>query len=202
MVGTAGNTETATLKGRLQLDYKDEPYRQSLRLETLRTESADQVTGRRDALQSKTEYQFSPRTYSFGLLSYQDDRFSGFDYQVSVAGGIGWQAVESERVTLKLEIGVGLRRNRLQDDTVDDENVLRPAAELVWRISPNSTFTENITSEIGDELALSTVESALKVVINHRVALKLTHKLRHNSKPPAGRVKTDHETAVTLVYSF
>ena len=47
--------------------------------------------------------------FAFGALAYQDDRFSGFQYQASASGGLGYRFFNSDTTKLSVQAGVGYR---------------------------------------------------------------------------------------------
>lgn len=202
MVTTSGNTNTRSVNGKARLHYLRGPWRHEGRLEGMRTSDHAGVTAERYLAAAKSDYHFRPSDYVFATVRYEEDRFSGYDYQVSEAVGYGHRLVERERLRLDLEIGVGGRHSRETGGRTRDEVIARGAGKLAWDISPNSRFTEEVLVESGDSNSYTEAVSALKVMINSRFALKLSLIVKHNSQVPDGVEHTDTLSAVTLVYDF
>lgn len=202
MVTTSGNTYTRSVNGKGRLRYLRGPWRHEGRLEGLRTSDSAGVTAERYLASAKSDYRFRPTDYVFATVRYEEDRFSGYDYQVSEAVGYGHRLVDRARLKLDLEIGVGGRHSRETGGRTRDEAIARGAGKLAWDVSPNSRFTEEVLVESGDSNTYTEVVSALKVMINSRFALKLSLIIKHNSQVPAGVEHTDTLSAVTLVYDF
>src|SRR5262249_41061577 len=69
----------------------------------------------------QVDYKFTEKAFWFGKLEYQDDRYSGFQYQASAATGLGRIFLQSDTNKLTAQLGVGIRRLRpeqlIRDDT-------------------------------------------------------------------------------------
>ncbi|MEW6645575.1 MAG: DUF481 domain-containing protein [Pseudomonadota bacterium] len=202
MVTTSGNTDTRSINAKARLRYLTETWRHEGRLEGLRTSDGDTITAERYLASGKSDYRFTPADYLFVTVRYEDDRFSGYDYQFSEAVGYGRRVVKTESVELDLEIGAGGRHSRESGQAREDEAIVRGAAKLGWAVSPTSRFTEELLVESGESNTYTESVSALSVRINSRFALKLSLTVKHNSDVPAGVEKTDTLSAVTLVYDF
>ncbi len=202
MVTTSGNTNTRSVNAKVRLRYLSGPWRNEGRLEGLRISDGDTVTSERYLASGKSDYRFSPADYVFVTVRYEDDHFSGYDYQLSEAVGYGRRLVDAARVKLDLEIGAGGRHSRETGGRQRDEGILRGAARLGWDISPTARFTEELLVESGESNTYTESISALRVRINSQFALKLSLTVKHNSDVPAGVEHTDSVSAITLVYDF
>jgi len=201
-VMTSGNTETqsATLKSKAVNERAK--WRHSAELDALNTEDHDVTTAERYLLAGQTNYKFRPRHYIFGLVSYEDDRFSGFDWRASEVVGYGYRAIERADLTLDLEVGPGARQSMPDVGDRKSEGMVRLAGNLDWKVSETTNFTEVLTSEIGEDVTISKSVTGLKTQINNTLSMKLAYTVKHTSEVPAGIEKVDRETAVMLVYGF
>lgn len=136
------------------------------------------------------------------MINYEDDKFSGYDYRVSEALGYGRRVIDEPTLMLSLEIGPGARQSKLETGGSDNEMTARGAAKLEWKIAETSTFTEDLTTDVGEDVTVTKSITALRAQINGSLATKITYTIKNTSDVPVGVRKTDTETAVTLVYSF
>ena len=136
------------------------------------------------------------------MLSYEDDHFSGYDYQFSETIGYGFNAIKNDSLNLDLEAGVGARQSKLDLGDSSSEGTLKGAANFDWKISESATFTQTLSVEAGEEITISRSVTALKLQIVGSLAAKLSYNVKHTSDVPPGFDKTDTESIVTLVYSF
>ncbi len=202
IVTTSGNTNTRSVNARAKLRYLADPWRHELRAEGLRTSDGSTITAERYLVSGKSDYHFRPHDYLFGTVRYEDDRFSGYDYQFSEALGYGHRALDGPGLTLDLEIGAGGRHSREQGGRRRDVGIVRGGARLGWDISPTARFTEELLVESGSDNTYSESVSALKVKINGNFAMKLSLTVKNNSAVPPGIRHTDTLSAVTLAYDF
>lgn len=201
-VKTSGNTETQTLNAKAKVEAHYSKWRQTLQLEALNSSDKDVTTAERYLASLKTDYRFSKLDYAFGLLNYENDRFSGYDFRTSVTVGYGRRVIDTEPLWLELEGGPGWRYSKPNDDDGQDEAVLRLAGNLGWQLSQSALFEQDLSTEIGEDVTISRSVSALSLQIIGSLAMKLAYSYRYTSEVPVGIEKQDTETSVTLVYKL
>lgn len=212
---TSGNTETETFKAKLNLARDVEQWRHKGVVDYYRSEQQDQstgntiLTGDRTFLSAQSNYKFSPdsRSSLFVFGSYEEDKFSGYEYQGTFAVGYGARYRYSESLYADYEVGPGYSVNKPIVGGVPQEQessaILRVAGNLVWDISKNSKFNALASSEVGEQNTKTRAEVSISANVNSSLALKFSVAGSHNSYlEDAAKEKLDTETAVTLVYSF
>ncbi|WP_233340138.1 DUF481 domain-containing protein [Pseudidiomarina indica] len=212
---TSGNTETETFKAKLNLARDFENWRHKGVVDYYRSEQKDQVnggtilTGDKIFLSGQSNYKFSPdsRSSLFIFGSYEEDKFTAYEYQGTFAVGYGARYRYSEKIYTDYEVGPGYSLNRPIVGGVSQEQetsfILRLAGNLVWDISENSKFNALASTEVGEENTKTRAEASISANINSSLALKFTVSGTHNSYlEDVTKEKLDTETAVTLVYSF
>jgi putative salt-induced outer membrane protein len=201
-VNTSGNTETQTLNTKAKVEASYGQWRQTLKLEALNSSDKKVTTAERYLAFLKSDYRFSKRDYAFGLINYDNDRFSGYDYRTSLTVGYGRRVIDGELLWLEFEGGPGVRYSKVSEGETEDEAVLRLAGDLGWQISKSSLFEQELSTEIGEDATISRSVSALSTQIIGSLAMKLSYTYRYVSKVPEGVQKKDAETSVNLVYKF
>lgn len=202
LLATRGNTNTDTLNARLVVDYLTGKWIHQLKLETIKAEDNGNLTADRDSAVFRSKYQLSLRSYLFGSLRYEDDPFAGYDSRTTEVAGYGYKIINRETLKWDIESGLGARQTDRTDNTQTDEFIVRLATTVDWKASENTTLTQELFVEKGDENTLTESTTGLKVKINSALALKLSFKVKDNSQVPVDKKHTDAETAVTLVYDF
>ncbi len=203
LVSTTGNTETQTISGKAKVEHTRGEWHHTAAVETLSTESNDTTTAERFLVTGKTDYKVSERSYAFGRLSYEDDRFSGFEYQATGALGMGYKVITQDTLSLDVEAGPGMRQSKVDNaNDTDTETTLYLSGLLDWKLSETSDFTQELTSEIGEDITITKSITGLKSQVAGNLAMKITYTVKNTSEVPVGVEETDTETAVTLVYSF
>lgn len=177
-------------------------WRHNLALEALNSEEDDDTIAERYLATWQSDYKFSEHEYLFGRVAYEDDKFSGYEYRVTETVGYGRRVLDRSNMTLDLEAGPGARQSKLEDGNTENEFVTRLAARYAWQISEHAKFTEDLSSDIGKDAAITKSVTGLQAKINGNLAMKVTFTVENTSDVPDGVDKTDTETAVTLVYGF
>jgi putative salt-induced outer membrane protein len=206
-IRTTGNTEnqTTTLKG--DIVYEVEKWRHTGHAEGYGQEAKDDkgdsvVSAERYELSGKSDYKFTELDYIYGIIKLEKDRFSGFDYNHIVSAGYGRKVIKQDNMELDLEIGPGERFFKIENGASDEEAVLRLAANYWWKISDTSIFTQELNTDIGEEITSTESITGIQASINSTLALKFTYTIRHKSKVPDDKVKKDTEAAMTLVFTY
>jgi putative salt-induced outer membrane protein len=150
----------------------------------------------------KGQRDISATSYLFASGDWRQDRFSGYDKQVSEALGYGRRLIDTQRHTLALEGGAGAKQSDLIDGTELDETIVRGGFDYLLRLTENSEFNQKILIEQGDENRYTESTSALKARIVGNLAIVLSYVIRNNSDVPVGIEKTDRFTAISLEYGF
>lgn len=211
-LSTSGNTETRTANAKLNIIYESESWEHQFHAEGVYASEKssdtgkDQATAQKYRLSGQTNYKFDDKNSVFGLVTYEDDRFSGYKYQLSFATGYSRQIIKNDTIDLSAELGPGYRINKLEDDSTSDideaEIVGHAAGFFAWKLSKTATFTQTISVDTGSQSTITRSVTALTSRINGHLAMKTSYTVKNTSKVPEGTDKTDTETALTLVFSF
>jgi putative salt-induced outer membrane protein YdiY len=200
---TSGNSEETSINSRLAGKYEGAVWRNTASFRSAYSEGKDETTAEKYRVEAEGNYKFLRG-------SYDDDRFSGYEYQSSVTSGYGnrvWNT--GERSFLDLSIGAGYRYNRLDVANEDgerneDEVIGRLAAQLDYALSENALFRQKLSTEVGvDEgESISESETAIQASLAGNLSMKAAYRVKHVSDAPADSEKTDTETSITLLYGF
>lgn len=214
-VAVTGNQDTESLNARLALQYEREKWRHQGFVSTVTSSSEEsdgaggviETDAEKITAQLKSDYKYSERAYAFGILDYDDTKDSGFEYQASLAFGMGYSFIKDDTHTLDGELGVGSRVSKTEaTDTVpsdsNTETISRLAGIYKYKISENSEFEQKLSTEIGDDNTISKSYSGLSANVMENLALKMSYQLKHQSDVPPGNEKTETITSFTVVYSF
>jgi putative salt-induced outer membrane protein len=201
-VNRSGNTEETNVKLRGEAVRTGELYKTTYQIDFANSSQDDVRTAERLYGVFQLDRSLSDISSIFGRLAYEDDRFSGYDYQVDVTGGYSRDFIKSEIHLLSGSLGVGYRQSELETGDSEDEVIISLAADYEWKFSENATFKQALRTQIGDFQTVSRSDTTLTADVLDDLALKLGLYIRHTSEVPAGRDKTDTETAVTMLYKF
>jgi putative salt-induced outer membrane protein len=213
---SSGNSEGKSANAAIDMAYLDDPWKHAFHLGGLYGESAGIVSAERWDTSWQTNYNFTANLYTFGLLTYQHDLFSGFDYQASASTGLGYKIIATPTTQLDAQVGVGYQV--LRPENIDRSNpngsvtrMLLPtesgvaetaAINYSQALTKTTTLTDKlaVTSSSADTLVTNALAVAVK--ISTKLALSAGYSLQDNSKPPAGLKHVDTLETLNLVYSF
>jgi putative salt-induced outer membrane protein len=202
IVSTGGNTQTQTINAKGKAVNERDKWKHELTLEALNSQDSKVTTAERYSASGKSNYKLSLLDYVFGLVAYEDDRFSGYSWRASEVLGYGRHVINNQTLQLDLEAGPGARQSKLDNGTDENEGLIRVFGALGWQLSKSAKFSEELGADFGDKATIAKSVTALKSQVNGNLAMKISHTVRYVSKVPAGIEKMDRETSVALVYSY
>jgi len=215
-VMSRGNSDTDSANVKVDVNLVRNDWKHSLSLDGLLGRSGGITSAERWGARLQSSYQINVHLFSFAALSYQDDRFSGFKYQASGSGGLGYKFLDSDTTKLAAQLGVGYRSLRpellIKDDNgaVIDRIAQSTQTEVVgtagidfWhQFNASTKITDKMNAESGSRNTSIRNDLALEVKMNKKLALAVGFGVVENTNPPAGLKQTDTVTTLNLVYAF
>ncbi len=228
MIMTSGNTESSATVGKLDVKQDFKKWKNNYIVQAFYKEDdvTINVNGEEIKETQTTADKFFASVQSdfkldnehkgiFAYVSYEDDKFSGFDYQATVAVGYSDRLFENEKSWLDYSIGPGLAIARTEESIDDNDQIIpsektetfavRISGAYQYNFTDHAKFTQKISSDVAGESDKNTKtksETGLTATINGSMALKLSYVIQHNTQPPFDKDKTDTTTAVTLVFTY
>jgi len=209
-----GNTTSEVLNLGLEFEKVHNNWKHKATLGAIESKSNGDQNTKSYGANWRTEYSFSERTFSFGEISYLDDKFDTFEKIYNVAVGAGYKVIMREHQTWDLSAGTGYRETKRElaegevlavGEELSDLDISSIAylltSDYKHQLTESTSF-ENLTkSVIAKDDTYSTNVTSLSVSINASLALKIKHDIRHHSDPASGK-SVDRITSVNVVYSF
>ena len=194
---TNGNSETQNTNGKLSISRETDKWKESGSIEALGSSNTDSETGiesttsEKYSATAKADYKLSEDNFLFVTADYNDDRFSGFEFQSTLSAGYGRNLFENEKQKLSAEFGPGIRYFKLSPvlgirTPSDDESLVHAAAYYIYTINEQAALSQDIIVDTGDDVTISESITALKTQIAGRLAMKAAFKVRNTSEVPAG----------------
>ena len=214
LVVAAGNTNTSTMTAKINSSQELKLWSYQIIGDMLYKRSTTEIDGKDvDAtsaqkmfLSTQVDYKLNdPSNRIFVYAEYEDKRFSGFDYQASVAAGWSSRLWRDDISELKYSIGPGYAVSKYEPDkNLPDSQglIVRAAFEYKHHFSQQATFRQFVSAEAATDATKTKSETSLSTKINGSLAMKLTFIMSHDSSIGEERKELDTETAVTLVYQF
>lgn len=201
-IKTSGNTDTETLNAKFKGETAYNKWTHFLELIALKSVANDVRSAEKYRIELQSDYDLGERMYAFGNANWENDNFSGLNYQAAVASGLGYKVIKNDEMKLNLELAPGYRITEDENNNTDEDAIIRLAETFSWDISETSTFDQYIKVDAGDSNTKSRLGAALTSKIAGDLSMKVSYDITHNSEVAADKNKTDRETAITLVYKL
>jgi putative salt-induced outer membrane protein len=216
-VMSRGNSDTDAANAKIDLFLLTPNWKHQFTLEGLYGRSAEVTSAERWDLRLQSDYTITAKLFTFGALAYQDDRFSGFQYQASASGGLGYKFFDSEATKLSAQLGVGYRVLRpeilVKDDNSgevidripqerESEVVGTAGIDFMHQFNASTRLTNKLIAESGSSNTSIKNDLALEVKMSKKLALAVGYSVLHNTKPAADVKRTDTITTLNVVYAF
>lgn len=215
-VSSHGNTDAQTANAKIEAIWNVDSWKHDLQLAGLYGKSNDIVSAEMLDAQWQSNYNITNRLFAFGNLHYDDDKFSGFQYQETLSAGIGYSIVKLKDATLDAQVGAGYRRLRpetiIKDDSgevisrtpLDSESGVVVTANIkgMYAFNDSTKLTDVVQVESGSDNTLLQNDLGLQVNMTKSLAITVGYEVRHNSSPPVPLGKTDSLITFNLAYAF
>jgi putative salt-induced outer membrane protein len=216
-VMSRGNSDTDAANAKIDVFLLTPQWKHAFTLEGLFGRSAQVTSAERWDLRLQSDYTITTALFAFGALAYEDDRFSGFQYQASASGGLGYKLFDSNTTKLSAQLGVGYRVLRpetlLRDDNsgaVTGRIPLDRQSEVVGTAGIDFMHQFNSSTKLLDKLIVEAGSSntsikndlALEVKMSKQLALAVGYSVLHNTAPADNVKRTDTITTMNVVYAF
>ena len=161
------------------------------------------LTQKRWGAAYQLDYNFSPRSYAYGRIAYEEDEFSGFDYRLFVGAGLGHFFYKSDPFTWKIEGGPGFRYSPIDlTRETEQEFAAYGSSELDWLIRDGLVFEQDVNSTWTSSTTTIQSVTALTTKLLDGLSTSIAFEFRYETDPPAGRDNADKIARASLVYGF
>ena len=211
---TTGNSETVSARTGINVEQDftqwrteyvvDAQYQRS-QFEDENGEKQRETTEQQVFLSYQGNYKLTEQNKSFFILGkFDDDRFSGYKYQTTIAVGYGWRFYEDTDTTIDFEIGPGYLWSELADGDEQQGTIFHGSIEYEQQFTEATRFRQEMVTDVSFTGGNSKTQfnSSFIADINGRLAMKVSFMLEYNTKPDEDIKSVDTETGITLVYSF
>lgn len=196
-----GNSDNQSANGAAEVTYKDHRWENVLGFMGNYGNDGDTTTAQRWEFRGQTSYGFTEKAYWFGAARYDDDRFSAYDYQASLATGLGYRFFDTEETRLWVQGGPGYRvsKERETGDTIDGA-IFRGNVGFERQITGTTRIVDLFLLEAGSDNTYLQNNLGLVVTITGSLGLRVGYEVRYNTDVPPGVEKTDTLTTIGLQY--
>ncbi|HEX7116012.1 MAG TPA: DUF481 domain-containing protein, partial [Steroidobacter sp.] len=202
LVANRGNTDADSSNLKLDVTRAYVKWRHNFGLAAVYASDSTGTTAQRWEARGQTDYDFSQKGFAFASGRYEDDRFSGFEYQTTYGLGLGYRFFDDPITKLTSQLGFGYKISQTREALdVDGITIIprRRERDLVGqgRLDFEHKLTETTSAlakflvEWTEPNTFSQSDLSLQVKIIDALALAVGYSVRYNTDPPPGFRHTD-----------
>lgn len=198
-----GNTDTDTINANVDLQDVVGKWTHKFGGSILYTTTNDLKSADRWEVRAGSNYALNDKSYLFGTFRYEDDAFTDFSYQATLAGGYGYHLIATDTTKFDTELGVGYRSAELRlTGESQDEAIFRGALNYEHKLTATTLIYDKFLVESGSSNTFLQNQLGMEVKIAETFALGVDYAVRHNTDVLPGTEETDQVFTVNLVYGF
>ncbi|MFL0799216.1 MAG: DUF481 domain-containing protein [Agarilytica sp.] len=224
VIATSGNTETQSYKSKLDVKHNLTSWHNHYMLEGLykrdKVEVDDGTGSITDEKRTTAEKYFASAQGNYILNKkhaalfvygeYDKNRFSGFDYQYTIALGYSNRLFTRDNSYLAYSVGPGMTSDKPEDiagisQGSEETFIVRMSGEYTYELSDNAKFKQTLSTNYAtknDRNTKTKSVSSITAQLLSSLALRASYTIDYNSEAPTGRKHADTETSLTVVYNF
>ena len=205
-VSTAGNTDLNTLHLDADLVARTEANRVTLAMAVNRAEDGDVESARNWSASAKYDRFLSPRLFLNSNAIFTQDRFRDLDLRTALGAGIGYQILQTPRVTLTADAGIGWVDENRAVGPSNRYAAARESAALAVAVIPGLVELfhqhDGYFGVTGDDERFVRAQNGIRLQLPGGLATTLRLDFDYDASPSPGRRDTDQTVSLTLGYRF
>jgi putative salt-induced outer membrane protein len=208
---TTGNTSTTDVGIAAKLKHTGMKWSESGEFTDDYGKTDHVETKNRVAAAGQVDRLFTERLSGFGRVTYENDKFSGFENRYYVGVGIAYKVIDSDKTTWTLQGGPGYKVDEVRDQGVGPTFIAAHTEES-FGANAGSRFKWKINDKVdlGDDtdVTYSDVSTQIKnslgltVALMDKLSARVSYDVIYDTDPPIGFKSTDTATKVSLVYKI
>ena len=203
---TTGNTETTDIGFASHFEKKKSYWRHKLGLTYDFGKADGNDTKNRVSGNYQIARDINERLYATGDVSYYTDDFGPYESEGYIGAGLGYQIAKSDKVSWKVEGGVGYRTQELNTitsaDTKTEQASARLSSELTYQVNDAVSLSNKSAALISDSDTYIWNDAGLTAKLTGNLAARFSVRVDHHADVADDRENTDTITRGALVYSI
>jgi putative salt-induced outer membrane protein len=139
------------------------------------------------------------------VVSYGEDKFSGFDYQFYTGPGLGYKVLESDAHTLNVRANALYAKDSIENGGTNEYAAWLAGFKYKWQILDNLSFVEDahFKSQADHfENYFIYSKTSIESQINGTFSLGLSYQVDYKNIPAFERQRTDRVFLATLIINY
>ena len=199
---STGNAENTGVTAALGLTREGINWRHKLRARADYQRNNGIATSEQFLAGYEANLLINDRLYAFAATLFERDRFQGFSGRYSASGGLGYQVIDSETMSLSAQAGPAYRRTEFADGTSSSDIAGNASLDFDWQIAENLALTQDASAFVQSGSSTFISATGLQAGISNDVSVRLSYSVEHDTNPPIGAVTTDTLSRITIIYDF
>lgn len=202
---TKGNTDTT----RFGLDFHGERKRKknTITLDVTALQSSSNGVEDNNKWNALAQYDrdLTKKLFFNYLISYGEDKFSGFDYQFNTGPGLGYKAIDSDAHKLNLRANALYSKDDIADGGTNEYASWVAGFNYKWAVLDNLDFLQDASfkSQFDHfENYFVYSKTAIESQLNGMFSLGLSYKVDYKNIPAEGRKRTDRVFLASLIINY
>ena len=199
---STGNTNNLGVSVGLDLNRESERWQHRFHASADLRRNNGSTTREEYVVSYEPRFQLDEAFYVYALAQWEQDRFQGFASRVSTSGGFGYRMIDEDNMHLTMQAGPAWRRTDYTLGPASEHFSAMSALNFDWTIAENLTLTETVNAYFDSSTTTITSTTGIEAAINGSLRARFSYVIDHDTGAPAGTVKTDTLSRITLVYGF
>jgi len=206
LTATAGNTDVNNLRLDGDVVARAGENRYTGNAAVTRAEDSGAETARNWTMGVKYDRFLTTSLFLNASTILTSDQFRDLDLRTAIGAGVGYQVLNTPRVTLTADGGLGYVDENLEAQEGDSYAAARESAALgVFLVPGRVQFFhqhDGYFGVTGDDNLFVKMQNGIRVGLTTGFVTTLRHDLDYDRSPAPGRRRTDRTLALTLGYRF
>ena len=199
---STGNSSNTGLTASLALTRQGINWRHKLRVRADYQRSNGITTRDQFLAGYEANLLIDERLFAFAAALYERDQFQGFSGRYSVSGGLGYQIIDKDDMTLSVQAGPAYRRTEFVDGTSANDIAGNASLDFDWLIAESIALTQDASTFVQSGNSTFISDTGLQAGISDNLSVRLSYTVEHDTNPPIGSVTTDTLSRITIIYDF
>lgn len=217
IVQAHGNSNSTSANAKIEAANELEMWKHAFGFNALYSESDQITSGKRWEAAWQSDYKLTQRSFWFGGLRYENDKYGSYSYQATATTGLGYKFYDTDATKLSVQVGGGYKRSKPQtlvkdpisgevtdriDGDISGRGVVTGGVNFEHELTPNTKVLNKFLVEAASDNTFLQNNLALQVSMNKSLALSIGYELRENTSPPPEQHRLDSLTTLNLVYKY
>jgi hypothetical protein len=206
IISTDGNTEVTSLRFDGELTAQTRRYRTALHATVNRSEDSGSETARNWTISAAYDRFIRPRFYINSNAIFTNDEFRDLDLRTALGLGLGYQLVDTSRVTVAVEGGGGWVNEAFETSPDDSYTSLRESARADVFFGGERMVLfhrhDGYYGVTGDDNLFFKMQNGVRFGLIGGLVTTAQIDIDYDRSPAPGRVNTERNFALTFGYRF